>query len=256
MSRQPRELSNSGVYHIIFRGINHENIFESSEDYDHMLKIIQIVKDELDFALYAYCCLSNHVHLVIKEQKIGLISLIMQKILTRYVMYYNNKYDRSGGLIGNRYKSKPVETEEYLLPLVAYVHRNPVAAGIAERESDYKYSSYNAYLDKKDSLVDTKFLLNFIDKAQYIQAHINAQTDSADYNIRASSKKKTEEEVRKIIIDCNGGREPHKLKEVNKGERDQILRQLRGMSLSIREIERATGISRGVIATVENRKKS
>ena len=256
MSRKPRELSNSGVYHIIFRGINHENIFESSEDYEHMLKIIQTVKDEIDFAIYAYCCLSNHVHLIIKEKKIGLISLIMKKILTRYVMYYNNKYARSGVLIGNRYKSKPVETEEYLLPLVAYIHRNPVAAGIEERESGYKYSSYNAYLDKKDSLVDTQFLLSFIDKAQYLQAHINAKIDSMDYDIKDRRKKRTEEEVRKIIMDCLGGKEPHKLKELNKVERDGILRQLRNMSLSIREIERATGISRGVIATVENRKKS
>ena len=60
MSRQPRELSNSGLYHIIFRGINHENIFESAGDYDYMHRIIQAAKDELGFELYAYCYMNNH----------------------------------------------------------------------------------------------------------------------------------------------------------------------------------------------------
>jgi len=253
MPRQPRALSNSGLYHIVFRGINHENIFESAADYDYIHKTIQAVKDELGFELYAYCYMNNHVHLLIKEKKMGAISLIMQKILTRYVMHYNIKYERSGSLIGNRYKSKPVETESYLLSLIAYIHRNPLESGMVYGIGDYKYSSYNAYMGKRDGIVDTEFLLGLIDKEQYLQAHIKEQEEFVDYGFGTNRKKRTEADVRRTIIDCIGGREPHQLKMLNNGERDSILKQLRNMGLSIREIERATGISRGVIAIVNKR---
>ena len=215
-----------------------------------MHRIIQAVKDELGFELYAYCYMNNHVHLVIKENKIGEISLIMKKILTRYVMYYNRKYERSGSLIGNRYKSKPIETERYLLPLIAYIHRNPVESGLVNEIGNYKYSSYKAYLDKRDKIVDTEFLLSLIDKGQYLQEHIKEQGDFVDYVAVRNSKKRTEGDIRRTIMDCIGGIEPHQLKKLNNCERDNILRRLRNVGLSIREIERATGISRGVIAIV------
>ena len=65
MTRQPRALSDSGLYHIVFRGVNYENIFESEADYDYIHKTIQVVKNELGFELYAYCYMNNHVHLLI-----------------------------------------------------------------------------------------------------------------------------------------------------------------------------------------------
>jgi len=250
MTRQPRALSDSGLYHIVFRGVNHENIFESEADYDYIHKTIQVVKNELGFELYAYCYMNNHVHLLIKEKKMGAISLIMQKILTRYAMYYNIKYERSGSLIGSRYKSKPVEKERYLLPLISYIHRNPVESGMVYRVEDYKYSSYKAYLDKRDELVDTGFLFDIIDIKQYLQLHVKDKEGFGEYVEGARSKKRTEGDIRRIIMEHIGGMEPHQLKKRNNCERDKILRRLRNVGLSIREIERATGISRGVIAVV------
>ena len=250
MTRQPRALSDSGLYHIVFRGVNYENIFESEADYDYIHKTIQVVKNELGFELYAYCYMNNHVHLLIKEKKMGAISLIMQKILTRYAMYYNIKYERSGSLIGSRYKSKPVEKERYLLPLISYIHRNPVESGMVYRVEDYKYSSYKAYLDKRDELVDTGFLFDIIDIKQYLQLHVKDKEGFGEYVEGARSKKRTEGDIRRIIMEHIGGMEPHQLKKLNNCERDNILRRLRNVGLSIREIERATGISRGVIAVV------
>jgi len=250
MTRQPRALSDSGLYHIVFRGVNHENIFESEADYDYIHKTIQVVKNELGFELYAYCYMNNHVHLLIKEKKMGAISLIMQKILTRYAMYYNIQYERSGSLIGSRYKSKPVEKERYLLPLISYIHRNPVESGMVYRVEDYKYSSYKAYLDKRDELVDTGFLFDIIDIKQYLQLHVKDKEGFGEYVEGARSKKRTEGDIRRIIMEHIGGMEPHQLKKRNNCERDKILRRLRNVGLSIREIERATGISRGVIAVV------
>ena len=73
------------MYHIIFRGINRQNLFEGENDFIKMREIISSVKEEKHFALYAYCFMTNHVHLFIKEAEQGDITKIMHKILTKYV---------------------------------------------------------------------------------------------------------------------------------------------------------------------------
>jgi REP element-mobilizing transposase RayT len=94
-------------------------------------------KETLEFQIYDYCFMSNHVHLIINKQKMGDISLIMQRISTKYAGRFNRKYDRIGILIANRFKSEPVETEEYFLTLLRYIHQNPVNAGITKSTSNY-----------------------------------------------------------------------------------------------------------------------
>ena len=63
MSRLSRNYSESGVYHILFRGVNQQNIFEEKQDYIKLLETIENVKKDMHFELYAYCFMSNHVHL-------------------------------------------------------------------------------------------------------------------------------------------------------------------------------------------------
>ena len=118
MSRSAREYSSSGIYHIVFRGVNQQSIFEEKADYEKLKRAIAIVKEEMKFKIYAYCFMSNHVHLVIHENQERDISLIMKRILTKYARWYNIKYGRSGALIANRYKSVPVEIDEYFLQLI------------------------------------------------------------------------------------------------------------------------------------------
>ena len=68
MSRLSRKYSETGVYHILFRGVNQQNIFEEKQDYIKLQEIILDVKEEMDFKIYAYCFMTNHVHLVIHEK--------------------------------------------------------------------------------------------------------------------------------------------------------------------------------------------
>ena len=118
MSRIPRRYSESGIYHIMFRGVNQQNIFEEKEDYTKLITIISDIRKEMGFEIYAYCFMTNHVHIVIKENGYKEVSLIMKRILTKYARWYNIKYKRTGALIANRYKSVPVEIDEYFLHLI------------------------------------------------------------------------------------------------------------------------------------------
>ena len=171
MSRLAREISKTGIYHVVFRGINKQDIFEESSDYEKLLEIIQIIKDEHDFEIYAYCFMSNHVHLLIKEAFPGDISQIMKRILTRYVMRYNRKYGRNGALIANRYKSQPIDVDEYFLSVVRYIHQNPVRADLVKNSGDYPWSSYKEYISDENIITDTQFVFSMISRSEYEAFH-------------------------------------------------------------------------------------
>ena len=252
MSRQARRISTTGLYHIIFRGVNHCNLFEENEDFEKLLDLLAIVKSDLGYKVYAYCLMSNHVHLLIQEQTPADIKLIMKRVLGTYAYWFNKKYQRSGALIANRYKSTCVENDEYLLALTRYIHQNPLNAGIANDLEKYRWSSYQDYLKKeRTSLTDTQFILglfssNSEDAIKGFEAFHNT-LESQEFSI-SDGKKKSDEELRQDIRASLGGREACSLNELPKHERDEILSALHQQGFSIRQIERATGISRGVIS--------
>ena len=156
MPRQARKKSNSGIYHIILRGINRQQIFEDSEDYNKFLRVLEECKAISEFDIFAYCLMSNHIHLLLQENKEP-IELVMKRIATRFVYWYNIKYQRLGHLFQDRFKSEPVENDEYFLTVVRYIHQNPVKAGICKKPQDYNYSSYNECF-RKEALVYCDFL--------------------------------------------------------------------------------------------------
>jgi len=254
MPRQARRLSETGIYHIIFRGVNHCHLFEEREDYEKLLGILAKVRAELMPTVYAYCLLDNHVHLLIKEKNPGDIIWIMRKFLSPYAWWFNKKYGRSGALIANRHKAECVESDEYLLTLVRYIHRNPLEAGIAGSIDAYRYSSYRNYVGENKSLINTSFVLGMFDddvsKARRQFAEFHDVSDGKDFS-RADKPRKSESEIRFRITAFLGEVSPSGVAALPRHERDSILASLRRQGFSVRQIERTTGISRGVIARCE-----
>ena len=242
MSRLARAFSQSGVYHILFRGVNQQNIFEEDADFEKLKQTIAIVKQDLDFEIYAYCFMSSHVHIVMKEKNIGDISLIMKRILTKYARWYNIKYGRSGALIANRYKSVPIEIDEYFLQLIRYVHQNPIKAGITDKLENYRYSSFLEYINEKD-ITDTDFLLQMISKKEFVEFH--QEIDNLTFRV-SDSKRKTDEDVFRFIKKHYQIDNPKIIAEFSKTDRDKILAELK-KEFTVRHLQRITGISRGVI---------
>ena len=246
MSRIARVFSESGVYHILFRGVNQQNLFEEASDFKKLKDTIRFVKQEIDFEIYAYCFMSNHVHIVLKEKNIGEISRIMKRILTKYARWYNIKYGRSGALIANRYKSVPVEIDEYFLQLIRYVHQNPIKAGIVDELNAYSYSSYVEYVNDAD-LTDTVFLSEMISKNEFIEYH--KEVDNFEFRV-TDSKKKTDEDVLMFLKKEFGIDNAKSISKLPKADRDSILAELK-KNFPVRQLQRITGVSRGVITKVK-----
>ena len=253
MSRPPRILSETGMYHIIFRGINKSDIFQDSYDYRKILEIIDIVKKELHFQLFAYCLMRNHTHLFIKEENYGDIKKIMLKILTRYAMWYNHKYDRRGPLIENRYKSEPIEDDSYFLTLLKYIHMNPVKAGITLSPEEYHWSSFNDYMQNKPSLTDTEFAFTLLTDyasdpiAAFEELHSNDEL--IDYSI-TNSKQLTDDQAKRKILHITGI-EADKIAAMPLNERIDILTELRAEGFTIRQLANVTGIKKCFIEKIK-----
>jgi putative transposase len=145
MARRARAEVAGGLYHVITRGNNRRQIFNSSEDYRKFLSLLSVQKSKLPFYLYAYCLMTNHVHLLIERQA-DTVGRIMHRVLTGYSQYYNRRYRRVGHLLQGRHKAILCQSERYLSELVRYIHLNPVRAKMVDLPEQYEYSGHRAYL--------------------------------------------------------------------------------------------------------------
>ena len=102
MSTRPRLSSSLGIYHVVYRGINKQRIFEDNEDYEKFLSILRKYQPICGYKLIAYCLMSNHIHLLIKPGEVPL-PRIFQRIIPSFVYWYNKKYQRVGSLFQARF---------------------------------------------------------------------------------------------------------------------------------------------------------
>lgn len=161
MARQSRLHSLTGVYHIMMRGNEKKDIFIDNEDKNKFLNVLFDKKIVSQYKLYAYCLMNNHVHLILNECDEAL-DVCLKRINVSYAHYFNKKYSRVGHLFQDRFKSECIDSDEYLLSAIRYVHNNPVKAKISGKPDDYRWSSYNSYLYTTDYslLVDSDEILS------------------------------------------------------------------------------------------------
>ncbi|MBR6509312.1 MAG: transposase [Clostridia bacterium] len=244
MPRQARRKSESGIYHIMLRGINRQVIFEDDEDSLKFLETLKNYKAISGYKIFAYCLMSNHIHLLLKVEKED-IDLIVKRIASSYVYWYNWKYKRNGHLFQDRFKSEPVEDEIYFLTVLRYIHQNPIKAGLSKAIDGYKFSSYNEYV-KTTVMVDTDFCFGIINKEQFIDFHLE-NNDDVCLEIEDDNFRLTDDEAKEIIRKISKCRTITNFQNLSIDKRDKYLKVLRNQGLSIRQISRLTGVSFNVV---------
>ena len=141
MGRIARVVAVGLPHHVTQRGNNRAEVFFSDADRRYYLKTLAHYCDEFKLRVWAYCLMSNHVHiLAVPEQEYSLAQGIGRTNLV-YTQYVNRKYRRSGRLWQNRFSSCPVDAGEYLWTVCCYIETNPVRVGQARQAWDYRWSS-------------------------------------------------------------------------------------------------------------------
>ena len=245
MPRQARKKSKTGIYHIMLRGINGQQIFEDSEDYNKFLRILEECKEISEFEIFAYCLMSNHIHLLLKEVKEP-IEQIIKRITTRFVYWYNIKYQRSGHLFQDRFKSEPVENDEYFLTVVRYIHQNPVKAGICKKPQDYNYSSYNEYF-RKETLVDCDFVFGMIETDDFIKFNNKKAFEQCLDIEEKPTIRVTDEQAKKIIMKYSKCRSISEFEVLPTDLKEKYIKKFHANGVSIRQISRLCGETKGLV---------
>ncbi len=149
MGIRPKPFAPNEWYHCYSRGIDKRTIFESPSDHERFMQllyltnttsalhrsnikewqtevIVDLPRTNTLVSLGAYCLMPNHFHLLIHEDNEGGISKFMQKLGTAYTMYFNLKYERSGGLLTRPFRARHISNDEYFQHVVNYIHMNPI----------------------------------------------------------------------------------------------------------------------------------
>jgi putative transposase len=144
MPRRARVVLSNVPLHLIHRGNNRQACFFTDQDYCFYLGWIAECATKAGCRIHAYVLMTNHVHLVVSLERAAAPGEMMKALGQRYVQYVNRRYQRSGTLWEGRYRSCPIQAEDYLLACQRYVELNPVRAGMVEHPAEYSWSSYRA----------------------------------------------------------------------------------------------------------------
>lgn len=169
-------------YHIYNRGNNREDIFFEDKNYHYFLqlwaKYIEPVADT-----FAYCLMGNHFHFmvrmndektfeVLETSKVSL-SQPFSNLFSSYSKAINKMYNRTGSLFQTRFGRKLIDSENYFVILIYYIHFNPQKHGFVDDFREYPYSSYSTLLsDKKTKLKREQVIEWFGSKDELEKYHI------------------------------------------------------------------------------------
>jgi len=168
MSRPLRIQYPGAWYYVTNKGRRRKNIFSTNEDYVAFIEVLKEAVSLWNIKVTAYCLMPNHYHLLLQTPE-GNISRCMRHINGVYTQRYNrrNKYD--GQLFRGRYKSILLDSENYLMVLVRYIHRNPLRAKMVTGLEDYAWSSHNGYISNASKW-------NWINKEAFFLLLTNAKS--------------------------------------------------------------------------------
>jgi len=246
VARKARVKSSSGIYHIILRAINRQSIFEDDEDRLKLIEVFEKCKKVSQCRFFAYCLMDNHIHILIQEIQES-ISMMIQRISSSYVIWYNGKHDRCGHLFQERFKSEAVETDSYFVTVLRYIHQNPIKAKITNDVADYKWSSYSQYTDR-GRIIDKEYALNMFsnkpDKAVVRFVKFLRETNGdvclefPEFKVNVS-----DDDLRQLVTQ-EFGISAIKICNEMREKQDDILRVMKEVDgTTIRQIARITGLS-------------
>lgn len=171
----------NGYYHLYNRGVEKRLIFQDEQDYavflsylktyllpknekelqsilanpqtsyrekQKILALLRLNNFTNEIKLLAYSLMPNHFHFLIKQLSVMAIDKFLNSLCTRYTMFFNKKYKRVGHLYQAQYKAVLVDSDEQLLQLSRYIHRNSPLL----KKSATKGNAFRAWIWEKSSL--------------------------------------------------------------------------------------------------------
>lgn len=143
MPRPHRSDYKDVAYHVINRANARLQIFDTIEEYQQFEAVLMEAKERTGIQVFAYCIMPNHWHLILSPKNNGDLSKFMGWLTMTHTQRWHTSHNTTGTghLYQGRYKSFPVQTDEYFLTVSRYVERNPLRAHLVSYAQDWKWGS-------------------------------------------------------------------------------------------------------------------
>lgn len=181
-------------YHIYNRGINKGLLFFEDMNYDYFLtQFNKYLIDHVD--VFSYCLMPNHFHFLVRIKddgdireaktsevlktsevypKLTPIEKAFKDFFISYSKAVNKKYQRTGSLFQAKFKKRLINADGYLIRLIAYIHLNPIRAGLCNKPEEWLYSSYSLILNSTNPMLKSNKVIElFGNKEEFVEFHKN-----------------------------------------------------------------------------------
>lgn len=172
---------------ICHKVVTGEKLFHTESDYLEFLKRYKKYLAQY-FNTWTYCLIPNHFHFLVKvktqdELKVSsegektnasklylegkkpftfLLENQLSRMLSGIALRHNKRHKRHGPLFDQGIKRVCISSEQRIAYQIAYIHHNPIHHSISETFHDWKYSSYNAFINRGESRVAVNDVLQFL----------------------------------------------------------------------------------------------
>jgi len=163
MARLARVVAPGVPHHLTQRGNRRQDVFFSDADRRKFLSLLAEQCPECGLEIWAYCLMTNHVHLVAVPVSVDSLGRAMRRVNSQYAAYVNRRQGWSGYLWQGRFYSTPLDGPHFW-SAVRYVERNPVRVGLVPRAEDYAWSSAAAHC----GLTDDGLLRGDLEQADHV----------------------------------------------------------------------------------------
>ena len=202
-----KKMEKGWFYHVYNRGNNSERLFYTHGNYAFFLKRYEeYLSNHVD--TYAYCLMPNHFHFLIrvkegacqtsnvshikKEKHLSdgiapknheeTVSKQFKTLFTSYAKALNKQESRHGSLFEKPFRRIEVNSQNYLVNIVKYIHKNPQKHGVMNDFENYTWSSYPIIKNNYDSYIKKEEVLSWFDtKENFVACH---KTILNDENIK------------------------------------------------------------------------
>ncbi|MEL6895600.1 MAG: transposase [Planctomycetota bacterium] len=193
MPRQPRICPAGECFHVLNRSVARLTLFEKPEDYDAFERVVAEAFSRDSLPIYSYCVMPNHWHFVVRPTTKHQVTRFFRWLTNTHTMRWHAHHHTqgTGHLYQGRFKTFPIETEEYLLAVLRYVERNALRANLCKRAEDWKWCSL--WRRRNDSEAAGDFLADWpMERPRQWLAHVNKPQNARELTaIRHSVKRGT-----------------------------------------------------------------
>lgn len=256
MPRGPRLRSAADIYHVTARGAGRQLIFEDDDDRECFINLLRGQLTKHDGKALAWCLMSNHVHLLLNID-MDRLARVMRNTESSYARYFNTRHEHVGHLFQDRFGSEPVNDDAHLVTVILYIHTNPARAGICAA-SEYRWSSYSEYAggSRNPAVCDMETVRALLGDPQRLTTDATVPASAPDVPLLLDGGRVTvldDDEALYVAGQIVGDERLRNLKALPRGERDDTLERLLRHGFTIRQLERLTGVGRGIIQHLRKR---